>query len=95
VEIGKKQFFEPKESQLQRSSTVARATLCWVEIFSNAKVDIQSGVVLKIVNFFKCPKLLNVLNYYMYLRFKFHMNSTYDTKVMSQKPPVQRQGDKK
>jgi len=61
-----------------------------------AKVDIQLDVFKNSkVIFLNCKKLLNVHNYHMYLNFKFHVISIYNAKVMSQKPPVQGQGDKK
>jgi len=71
----------------------------WVQnstkTLQNGQSRHQIGDCLKIVIFFKCKKLLNVHNYHMYLRFKFHVNPTYDAKVMNQKPSIQGQGDKK
>ncbi len=61
-----------------------------------AKVDIQLGQFKNSILIFKIMKNShNVYNYYMYLQFEFHDKRTKDTKVISKKPSVQGQGDKK
>ncbi len=52
--------------------------------------------ILKIVKYFlETKKLENVWNFYVYLHSKFQDKRTYDAKVMTKKPHVWGQGDKK